>query len=125
MSDDELDEQPADNDTEELEISSEEPDTLVDEHEDIVAEATPPPKDTPIGDAPFTPKDIPITVSAELGRLDMNAQTLMDLRTGNILDLNVLPENGIDLVIGGKRVGKAEVVRIGEKLGLRVLQVHR
>ena len=71
----------------------------------------------------ITPKDIYIVLTVEVGRLRMTAQHLMELRAGNLLDLDIVIENGVDLAINGKRVGKGELIRVGNKLGVKILEV--
>lgn len=84
--------------------------------------AAPPPE--PVEEKkPFSPEDIPLTVVVEVGRLKMSVGKLMELQPGNMLDLNVHPENGVDLVVNGKRIAKAELLLIGETLGVRVLDI--
>jgi flagellar motor switch protein FliN len=72
---------------------------------------------------PITTEDIPLTVIVEVGRLQITVQKLMELQPGNLLELNVHPENGIDLVVNGKCIGKGELLRIGESLGVRILDI--
>lgn len=69
------------------------------------------------------PEDLPLTVIIEVGRLQMSIQKLMELQPGNVLELDIRPENGVDLVINGRRVGKGELLKVGETLGVRVLDI--
>lgn len=71
--------------------------------------------------SPVKPEDIPITISVEVGRLQMTIQKLTQLEPGNLLELDVHPENGVDLVVNGKCIGKGELLRIGDVLGVRIL----
>ena len=71
----------------------------------------------------ITPGDIPINLTVEVGSLKMSAQKLMELRPGNMLDLDFVPENGLNLVINGKNVGKGVIINVGEKLGVRVMEI--
>lgn len=66
-------------------------------------------------------EELPITVVVEVGRLKMTIQKLVELTPGNLLELDVHPENGVDLVVNGKCIGKGELLRIGETLGVRIL----
>ena len=83
----------------------------------------------PVSDAPpaelLSPKDIPLKVSVELARLEMSAADLMDLKPGNVLELSVRPEDGVDLVVAGRRVGHAEIARVGKVLGMRITEVKK
>lgn len=71
----------------------------------------------------ITADKIPILLTAEAGRIRMTAEELMQLSPGSIIDLKVRPEQGIDLVVNGKRVGKGELVKVGEVLGVRILKL--
>lgn len=67
------------------------------------------------------PEELPLTIAIEVGRIQMSIQQLMDLSPGNILELNVHPENGVDLVANGHCIGKGELLKIGDALGVRIL----
>jgi flagellar motor switch protein FliN len=47
----------------------------------------------------------------------------MELQPGNMLEVDLHPENGVDLVVNGKRIGKGELLRVGETLGVRILDI--
>lgn len=71
----------------------------------------------------FSIGKIPMSVVVEVGRVKMTIQKLMELQPGNLLELNVRPENGVDLVVNGKRIAKGELLLIGDALGVRVLDI--
>lgn len=68
-------------------------------------------------------QELPVNVVIEVGRIQISLQKLMELTPGNMLDVDIIPENGVDLVVNGKRIGKGELIRIGETLGVRVLDL--
>lgn len=68
-------------------------------------------------------EEIPLSVIVEVGRLQMSVKKILELQPGNLLELDVHPENGVDLVVNGKRIAKAELIRLGEALGLRILDI--
>lgn len=78
------------------------------------------PENKPIS---FSIEELPIHLTVEVGRLRLTAGELMNLAPGNLLDLNVSPEQGVDLVLNGKKVGQGELVRIGDVLGVRILSL--
>ncbi|MFT4554043.1 MAG: flagellar motor switch protein FliN/FliY [Chlamydiales bacterium] len=87
-----------------------------------IEEFTPAIAATPLGiDGGVAPKDIPMTISVEAGRLEMSAEKLIALRPGNMLEIPTLPEMGVALVVNGKQVGKGELIRVGETLGVRIV----
>lgn len=75
--------------------------------------------------SPIAPENIPVTVIVEIGQVHMTMDQLLKLEPGNLLDVNLHPENGVDLTINGKVVGKGELIRIGDVIGVRVLQLGR
>jgi flagellar motor switch protein FliN len=90
-------------------------------------EPTPTIKQTPkITDEPLkelTANDIPLTVIVEVAEIQMSAQKLMELQAGNVIDLDVAPESGVNLMVNGRVVGKGELLKIGDSIGVRILQM--
>lgn len=72
---------------------------------------------------PITPHDVPVTLVIEVGRIQISVGKLLELQPGNLLEVDVKPENGVDLVVNGRCVGKGELLRVGETLGVRVLDL--
>lgn len=71
--------------------------------------------------SPLSLAEIPLTVVIEIGRMQISVQKLLELEPGNLLDLDIHPENGIDLVVNGNVIGKGELLKIGDSLGVRIL----
>lgn len=69
------------------------------------------------------PEQIPMTLSVEVARLKITLEKLLQLSPGNVLELPVKPEHGVDIVVGGKKVARAELVKLGEMLGVKILQL--
>lgn len=67
--------------------------------------------------------EIPLTVTVEVARINMTVEKLLDLQPGNELQLPVHPDQGVQLLINGRRVAKGELIKIGEALGVRILQI--
>lgn len=68
------------------------------------------------------PEEIPFTITVETGRIQMTLKQLIDLQPGNVIDLNVTPDQGVDLTIDGRCIGRGELLKIGETLGVRILE---
>lgn len=77
----------------------------------------------PAGKSALKPEDIMLPIIIELGRIQMPIQQLLELQPGNVLDLDLYPENGVDLVVNGKKIGKGEILKLGESLGVRILDI--
>jgi len=75
------------------------------------------------GKAVLDPNELPVTLHVEIGRLQMSVQQLLQLEPGNTLELDIRPEDGVDLVINGKRIAKGELLRVGEAIGVRILDI--
>jgi flagellar motor switch protein FliN/FliY len=68
-------------------------------------------------------KELPLFVTVELARLKMTLDKLMHLNPGNMLELPIHPEQGVSLTVNGQIVGRAELIYLGETLGLRILEI--
>lgn len=66
---------------------------------------------------------IPLTLVIEVGRLKMSLEELLNLSPGNTLELPVRPQHGVDITIQGKKVAKAELIKLGEMLGVKILKL--
>ncbi len=74
---------------------------------------------------PFSVSSIPLTVSIELAELKISVKQLLQLQPGNMLDLAVTPDAPALLVVNGKIIGKGEIIKIGETLGVRILELGK
>ena len=68
-------------------------------------------------------KDLPIYVTVEVARLKITLDKLMNLTPGNMLELPIHPDQGVSLTVGGQKVGRAELIHLGESLGIRILEI--
>lgn len=67
-------------------------------------------------------KELPLLVTVELARLRMTVDQLMKLSPGNFLELPIHPEQEVSLTVDGQKIGRAELVYLGEALGVRVIE---
>lgn len=72
---------------------------------------------------PLSVDEIPLTIVIEIGRIQMSVKKLMELQPGNMLDLNIHPESGVDMVVNGKRIARGELLKIGDSLGIRISEL--
>lgn len=68
-------------------------------------------------------QDVPLQVHVELARLKMSLDQLMQLSPGNFLELPLHAPQTVLLTVGGQKVGLAELVTLGETLGLKILEI--
>jgi len=67
--------------------------------------------------------DVPLEVTAELGRTSKSIKEILDFSPGTIIELNRLAGEPIDVLVNGKYVAKGEVVVIEETFGIRVTEI--
>lgn len=74
---------------------------------------------------PFKASDIPLNIVIEAGRFQMTVDKLSSLEPGNVIDLNISPNDGVDLVVNGISVAKGELLKVGESLGVRIVDIAK
>ncbi len=67
--------------------------------------------------------DIPVGISAELGRSVIKIRDLLNLGPGSVLELERLAGESIDLMVNGVLIGKGDVVVVNENFGLRITEI--
>ena len=67
--------------------------------------------------------DVPLEVTAELGRTSKSIQEILDFAPGTIIELDKMAGEPIDVLVNGKFVAKGEVVVIEESFGIRVTEI--
>ena len=68
--------------------------------------------------------DVPVVVHVELGRLEMKADRVVALHTGQILRLHRGPGDPVDLVVNGKLIAEGELVQVDGQVGVRVMKIR-
>lgn len=71
----------------------------------------------------LSPKKVPISLTVEVAKMRINLDTLLKLKPGNVLELGVQPEKGVNLVANGKCVGKGELVQVGDVIGVKITKL--
>lgn len=69
--------------------------------------------------------DVPLEVTAELGRTHKSIQEILDFAPGTIIELNKIAGEPIDVLVNGKYVAKGEVVVIEESFGIRITEIMK
>jgi len=67
--------------------------------------------------------DIPLEVSAELGRTRLLINELLQLGQGSVIELNKLAGEPMEIFVNGKLVARGEAVVINEKFGIRLTDI--
>lgn len=68
---------------------------------------------------------LPLEVVVEVGRLEMSLAQLMALNPGQLLELGISTDAEISLTVNGSCIGRGELVRVGQMLGVRLTHLHK
>ena len=69
--------------------------------------------------------DVPVQVSAVLGRAHMDVGELLNLGPGTVLGLDRKVGEAIDIYVNNRLVARGEVVLVEEKLGVTMTEIIR
>ena len=67
--------------------------------------------------------DIPVTVSAVLGKATMQVSQLLKLGRGAVVELDRKLGEAIDIYVNNRLVARGEVVLVDEKLGVTMTEI--
>ncbi len=67
--------------------------------------------------------DVPVQVSAVLGRAQMDVGELLNLGPGTVLELDRKVGEAIDIYVNNRLVARGEVVLVEDKLGVTMTEI--
>jgi flagellar motor switch protein FliN/FliY len=67
--------------------------------------------------------DIPVQLTAELGRARITIKKLLQLSQGSVVELDGLAGEPMDVFINGYLIAQGEVVVVNEKFGIRLTDI--
>ncbi len=67
--------------------------------------------------------DIPLEITAELGRARMLINDLLQLGQGSVIELNKLAGEPLEILVNQKLIARGEVVVVNEKFGIRLTDI--
>jgi len=67
--------------------------------------------------------DIPVNISAVLGRANMSVAQLLQLAQGSVLELDRKVGEAIDIYVNNRLVARGEVVIVDERLGVTMTEI--
>jgi type III secretion system YscQ/HrcQ family protein len=85
----------------------------------LMSQSTPSPA-TPSAAGPL---DVPVTLTVELGRVNLTLTQLADLKPGDVVELNRHSRAPVELTSNGRLVARGELILIDTDLGVRVTNV--
>jgi flagellar motor switch protein FliN/FliY len=69
-------------------------------------------------------RDVPVSVSIELGRARLPLAEVLALSPGSLVPLDRAAHEPVDLYVGGRLYARGEVVVVGEKYGIRITSLN-
>jgi type III secretion system YscQ/HrcQ family protein len=76
------------------------------------------------GSSPETsPLDVPVTLTVELGRVNLSLNRLADLKPGDVIELGRHSREPVELTSNGRLVARGELLLIDTELGVRVTHI--
>ena len=67
--------------------------------------------------------DVPVSISAVLGRSTMSVAQLLQLSQGSVLELDRKVGEAIDIYVNNRLVARGEVVIVDERLGVTMTEI--
>lgn len=68
--------------------------------------------------------DVPLKISAELGRTRLRVQELIELGQGSIVELDRLAGEPVDILVNGRHIALAEIVVVNDRYAVRIVSVN-
>ena len=68
-------------------------------------------------------RNIPVTISVEVGRTSLPIKALMQLTQGSVVELDRLAGEALELLVNNTLVAQGEIVLVNERYGIRLTQI--
>lgn len=67
--------------------------------------------------------DLSVVLAVELGRTKLTAEEILALEQSSIIQLARSTGEGVDLMAGGKRIARGEIIMIEDRTGVRINEI--
>ena len=67
--------------------------------------------------------DIPIEITAILGRTKMSLNEILELGRGSLIELDTLENQEVEILVNGKKVAYGQVVISNQNVGIKITEV--
>ena len=67
--------------------------------------------------------DIPIEITAILGRTKMSLNEILELGRGSLIELDTLENQEVEILVNGKKVAYGQVVISNQNFGIKITEV--
>jgi flagellar motor switch protein FliN/FliY len=67
--------------------------------------------------------DIPLEISVEIGRTKMLLGDLLQVTQGSTIELDKQESEPVEILVNGRHIARGEIVLIGDKFGVRIIDI--
>ncbi|MBO3445084.1 FliM/FliN family flagellar motor switch protein [Clostridium sp. CCUG 7971] len=67
--------------------------------------------------------DIPLKVTAILGRTKMNLKDIFELTKGSLIELNTFENQEVEIFVNGQKIAYGQVVIVDQNFGVRITSI--
>jgi flagellar motor switch protein FliN/FliY len=67
--------------------------------------------------------DIPLEISVEIGRTKMLLGDLLQITQGSTIELDKLESEPVEILVNGRHIARGEIVLVGDKFGVRIIDI--
>jgi len=67
--------------------------------------------------------DVPLQVSVEVGRCKILLKDLLEMGTGQVIELDKMADEPLDLYVNSRLIARGKAVMIGDKFGIKLTDV--
>ena len=68
-------------------------------------------------------ENIDVRLTVEVGSAELKIRELLRLNEGSVIELDRLAGDPLDILINGTMIAKGEVVMVGERFGIRFVEI--
>jgi flagellar motor switch protein FliN/FliY len=68
-------------------------------------------------------RDVKVALEAKLGRATLTVEQMMALKSGSVVTLETGLADYVDLYLNDALVARCEIVAVGEKYGVRIVEI--
>ena len=68
-------------------------------------------------------EDVPLQVSVEVGRCKILLKDLLEMGTGQVIELDKMADDPLDLYVNSRLIARGKAVKIGDKFGIKLTDV--
>ena len=68
-------------------------------------------------------ENIDVKLTVEVGSAELEIRELLRLNEGSVIELDRLAGDPLDILINGTMIAKGEVVMVGERFGIRFVEI--